>query len=128
MWLGLCGLFSAEAQNSGSTLENDTSGVRPAAFTAFWEALTVNLGNPKTAVFFVSLLAPAITPGTPMWARMTMLGCIVLIDLAYFQMLALTFSRPAVQRLYARARTGIERTVGCVLTGFGLTLAVEGIA
>jgi hypothetical protein len=27
-----------------------------------------------------------------------------------------------------RSRTGIERTVGCVLTGFGLVLAVEGIA
>jgi threonine/homoserine/homoserine lactone efflux protein len=110
-----------------SSFENDTSRVRPAAFTAFWEALTVNLANPKTAVFFVSLLAPAITPGTPMWARMAMLGSIVFIDLAYFQMLALMFSRPSVQQLYARARTGIERTVGCVLTRFGLTLAVEGI-
>jgi amino acid exporter len=127
LWLGLGALFSTRAQIPQSTFKSDTASVRPAAFAAFREALTVNLANPKTAVFFVSLLAPAITPDTPVWARMAMLGSIVLIDLAYFQMLALVFSRPARSADLCKSAHGY-RTDGCVLTAFDLALAIEGIA
>ena len=125
IWLGGHALANSHRQQqAGST--SDSDGLRGSATSAFREALFVNMANPKTAAFFISLLAPAISPHTPTWARTSMLAGIVSIDLIYFQVLAAIFSRPRVQRFYARARTSIERVAGCVLTAFGIGLVVEG--
>jgi threonine/homoserine/homoserine lactone efflux protein len=93
---------------------------------AFRQGVISDLGNPKMAVFFASLLPQFVPSGTPTFSALLALG--VLFALMTFAWLALyaaivakaghVLRRPAIRR-------AIEGVSGALLIGLGLRIAAE---
>jgi threonine/homoserine/homoserine lactone efflux protein len=108
-------------------LANDASPRRLAPRTAYRQGLVSDLGNPKMAAFFTSLLPQfAIGAGGASFEAMLALG-LVFCALTW---LWLALYATAVARMHAALRRpGIRRTIevvtGTVLVALGLRLATE---
>ncbi len=96
------------------------------ALSAFRQGVISDLGNPKMAVFFASLLPQFVPAAAPIFATLLLLGMVF----ALMTFLWLTFyaviiasagdylRRPAIRR-------SIEAISGTVLIGLGLRIAAE---
>jgi threonine/homoserine/homoserine lactone efflux protein len=92
---------------------------------AFCQGLLSNLGNPKIAVFFVSLLPQFVTPGGEPALALILLGVVFsAMGLAWLTLYAVVVAR-AGDLLRGRARRAIDAIAGAVLVLFGLRLATE---
>jgi threonine/homoserine/homoserine lactone efflux protein len=85
-----------------------------------------NLGNPKMAVFFSSLLPQFVTPGSPAFLAMLGLGVVfALMTLGWLSIYALVVDRFGDVLRRQRVRRAIDAAVGAVLVVFGARLATE---
>ena len=95
----------------------------------FFRGLTMNLLNPKVAVFFLAFLpqfASSATDGVAL--RLVALGLIfALLSVVVFSAIAI-FSGVVGDRLSRKPRfaTALQWLTGCVLIGLGLRLALSG--
>jgi threonine efflux protein len=89
--------------------------------------LLVELANPKSVAFFVSIFAIAVSSDTALWAKVTILIGGFLVDLAWYGFAAMMLSTRPVQLFYKQFGVWIERALGCVLAGFGIRLISEKI-
>jgi threonine/homoserine/homoserine lactone efflux protein len=96
------------------------------AVRAFRQGLLNDLGNPKMAAFFMSLL-PQFIPaerGSGAVAAFLLLGCIFCgLTFAWLAMYSVGISKARRVLGRPRVRRGIDAVAGCVLVGFGLRLA-----
>lgn len=90
--------------------------------------LLVELANPKSIAFFVSIFAVAVPAETALWAKATILLGGFLVDLVWYGFAATMLSTRPVQSLYRRFAVWIERVLGTVLAGFGIRLVSEKIS
>jgi RhtB (resistance to homoserine/threonine) family protein len=100
---------------------------RVAPVRAFRQGLLNNLGNPKMAAFFTSLLPQVIPPGhggETAFAVLLALG-LVFCALTFTWLAAYSVVVGRARRLLARPRLrrGMDGVAGCVLIGFGVRLA-----
>jgi len=99
---------------------------RLAPGAAFRQGLLSNLGNPKMAVFFPSLLPQFVARGSAPFGSLVLLGCVFcLLTLAWLTLYAVAIARAGdILR-----RTGLGRTfqalTGAALVAFGIHLATE---
>ena len=120
VWLGLHSLRAAWRRVATGRREREAGG--PSPRTAFRQGATSNLGNPKMAVFFTSLL-PQFAGS---FAGLLALGVVfAVLTVAWLSAYALvvaragaTLRRPAVRRI-------LDAVTGAVLVAFGLRLATE---
>ena len=120
VWLGLHSLRAAWRRVATGRREREEGG--PSPRTAFRQGATSNLGNPKMAVFFTSLL-PQFAGS---FAGLLALGVVfAVLTVAWLSAYALvvaragaTLRRPAVRRI-------LDAVTGAVLVAFGLRLATE---
>jgi threonine efflux protein len=87
--------------------------------------LLVNLSNPNTIFFFISLYAAAVPVDTPAWARAVIVVGGLSVDLAWYGTLTLALSRPGPQAIYRRQSLWIERAVGLLFLGLGGLLVLR---
>lgn len=94
--------------------------------TSSWGVgLVTSVSNPKLAVFFVALFPQFLRPGDAVLpAALIMGGLIVLLDIAWFSVLAVAVERTALV-LRPRVRRVLERVAGAVMVALGLRLAAE---
>lgn len=90
----------------------------------FRRGLLTNLTNPKAAVFFGSILAPALDAGVSDAVRVAAVALIAINALWWHCLLAVVFSRPGVQRGYGRVKPVVDRVVGGLLTLLGARLGL----
>jgi threonine/homoserine/homoserine lactone efflux protein len=120
--LGLQALRAA-ARNRSSPITGDASPRRVARpFVGFRQGLVSNLGNPKMAIFFPSLL--------PQFAHS--FGALIALGFVFAAMTLLWLSAYALAVARAgdllrrpRIRRAIDAVVGVVLVAFGVRLAAE---
>jgi threonine/homoserine/homoserine lactone efflux protein len=99
---------------------------RPPAVAAFRQGLVSNLANPKSAVFFTSLLPQFAPSGRAPFAALLALGLVYCsITLAWLCAYAVAVARVGVALRRPLVRRAIEAVTGVVLTAFGLRLAAE---
>jgi threonine/homoserine/homoserine lactone efflux protein len=94
--------------------------------TAFRQGLISNLGNPKMAVFFTSLLPQFAPESGPRFAAFLVLGLIFCAMTAAWltaYAFAVARARGIFERL--RLRRAIDGITGAVLVAFGLRIASE---
>lgn len=89
---------------------------------AFLTGFLANMGNPKTAIFFVSLTSVFITPDTPLWVRLSGGLGMIAIAAVWYSLAACLVSLGRVRRSYLLCRSVIDRILGVALAGFGLSL------
>lgn len=129
VYLGVRALLSKE-EFSPSAEETPASRARLRSF--FLRGLTMNLLNPKVAVFFLAFLpqfaspSGATTDGVAL--RLVVLGLIfALLSVVVFSAIAL-FSGVLGDRLSKNPRfaTALRWLTGCVLVGLGVRLGLSG--
>jgi RhtB (resistance to homoserine/threonine) family protein len=125
IWLGIQALRAAGKRADPSTSGSDGPR-RLDSRRAFRHGLFSNLGNPKIAAFFTSLLPQFITPGDPVLVPFLLLGALfVAMTLIWLSGYALMASRAAGLLTRPRVRATLDRVTGVVLIGLGLRLATE---
>ena len=126
-YLVYLGAQSLVAAVSGRGQEAGLAGGSPtlAPRRAFRQGLLSNLGNPKIAVFFVSLLPQFVSSGSESFLALAVLGvAFSLLGLAWLTTYALVVAK-AGQFLRGRVRRALDAVTGTVLVAFGIRLATE---
>lgn len=118
IWLGIS-LFRAREQDV-----SPISGIKPkSGRRAFLESVTVEILNPKTAIFFVAFLPQFIDASAsfPVWLQFLVLGTIVNLMFSSADIVCVFLAGAVVDRLRqsGRARRMMQRAGGAVLVGLG---------
>jgi len=125
VWLGIS-MLRAKAEGNDAALPalEAKSGRR-----AFLESITVEVLNPKTALFFLAFLPQFIdaSAGLPVWAQFLILGVIVNCAFSLADIITVLLASRVASGLRRsnRAQTAIRWTGGTILAGLGLRLALE---
>jgi threonine/homoserine/homoserine lactone efflux protein len=124
IWLGismLCAKTPGDAPASGF-------GPRSAR-RAFIESVTVEVLNPKTAIFFLAFLPQFIdtSAGLPMWLQFLLLGTVVNLTFSLADVVCVVLAGVVVTRLRRSSRVQrlVRRAGGAVIVGLGLNLALQ---
>jgi threonine/homoserine/homoserine lactone efflux protein len=126
VYLGIQALASAlrRRPSGGVFVPASTSRLRPAV--AFRQGVVSNLGNPKMAVFFTSLLPQFTGGGAGAFFVMLMLGFLfAALTVAWLSAYAFGIARAGDFLRRSRIRRALEGLTGAVLVALGLRLAVE---
>jgi threonine/homoserine/homoserine lactone efflux protein len=121
--LGAQSLRRALAQGEHGHVPPETNPLLPGR--AFRQGLLSNLGNPKIAVFFASMLPQFVPQGSGSFAILLALGLVFCaMGLAWLTVYAVAVAR--IGRLLAgRVRRALDAVTGVVLVALGLRLATE---
>jgi threonine/homoserine/homoserine lactone efflux protein len=93
---------------------------------AFRQGLISDLGNPKMAVFFVSVLPQFAEPGEGMLSSLAVLGVIFSgLTFAWLALYSIAFSVLADIFRRGRIRRAFDLTMGLILIALGLRLAIQ---
>ncbi len=124
-WLGLMLIRNAGRPAEGEAPAGRTSSARK----AFLESVTVEVLNPKTAVFFLAFLPQFVDPGAafPVWAQFLILGTAVNAMFSSADLACVVFAASLRSRLArsGRAQRLARRTGGAILIGLGAHLALQ---
>lgn len=124
IWLGLKFLF---ARTPVARLPDDLAALSPRR--AFWESVTVEVLNPKTALFFVAFLPQFSDPSAafPVWAQLLLLGTVVNLLFSSADVCCVLLADRLSSTL-ARSRhveRAARRVGGGILVALGLNLALS---
>ncbi|MFI2377423.1 LysE family translocator [Streptomyces sp. NPDC018964] len=101
-------------------LENRT-GLTP--FAALRTGFLTNVLNPKTTLFVVSTFAQVVSPGTPVLQQVGYGLFMSLAHLLWFGVVAVFFSHDRMRTLMLRGQKVLNKVIGSVLAGLGVSLA-----
>ena len=87
-----------------------------------------NILNPKVTLFFFSLFTQVISPNTPTRLRALYGLQMFVFTLSWFTLLAITISHPIVKNRFLSVSHYLERTMGVILIGLGIKVALEDVA
>ncbi|MDP3070710.1 MAG: LysE family transporter [Opitutaceae bacterium] len=94
----------------------------PVTRGAFAAGFLTNALNPKATLFFLSLFALVVSPRTPKAVQLAYGLWMVAATAAWFCLVALLFTQPAVRRRFLRHGHWIDRALGVVFLGFAVSL------
>jgi len=119
-YLGLQSLYRAVRRTEASVSEPRTR-TRP-----YRQGFISNLGNPKMAIFFSSLLPQFVRAGPDAAWAMVGLGLVfVTMTLVWLSAYAAVVARAGDVLRRPRVRRAVDATMGAILIAFGGRLAVE---
>ncbi|OHV65632.1 amino acid transporter [Mesorhizobium sp. LCM 4577] len=102
---------------------------RKSARRAFFESVTVEVLNPKTAIFFMAFLPQFIDAAAafPVWLQFVVLGTIVNLMFSSADIVCVFLAGAMVARLRrsGRAQRLMQRAGGAVLVGLGVHVALQ---
>jgi len=110
------------------TQPHGKQGTRPAAYvaSAYRQGLLCDLGNPKMAVFFISLLPQFAGRGSGSFAAMLALGFIfAAMTFGWLSGYAAVVARVGDALQHTRSRRAVDAATGAALIGVGLGVAAE---
>lgn len=122
-YLGVRALGAAVSAQAAADKTLRSRGISSA--TAYRQGLLSNLGNPKIAVFFISLL-PQVTGGKTSFATFLVLGAIF-CAMTFTWLSAYSFAVAKIGGFLRRGvvRRALDAFTGLVLVGFGIRLATK---
>ncbi|MFI1416633.1 LysE family translocator [Streptomyces sp. NPDC020731] len=82
-----------------------------------------NVLNPKTTLFVVSTFAQVVSPGTPVLQQVGYGLFMSLAHLLWFGVVAVFFSHDRMRTLMLRGQKVLNKVIGSVLAGLGVSLA-----
>jgi threonine/homoserine/homoserine lactone efflux protein len=124
IWLGIS-LFRARTEDGESLAPAPQKSAR----RAFIESVTVEVLNPKTALFFMAFLPQFIDPAAdfPVWLQFLLLGTIVNLIFSSADIVCVALAGAVMGRLKrsSRAQRLMQRAGGTLLIGLGTHLALQ---
>jgi threonine/homoserine/homoserine lactone efflux protein len=126
IFLGGQALYAALRPRGADAKPNVVMPHRLGRLAAYRQGVLSNLGNPKMAVFFSSLLPQFIMAGHVTFVTLLMLGLVFnLMTLIWLTGYAIVVARVGDVLRRDRIRRSMEAVTGLVLVGLGLRLATE---
>jgi threonine/homoserine/homoserine lactone efflux protein len=126
VFLGLQPLLAAFGRGRSGALTAPPTPARLRPAVAFRQGLVSNLGNPKMAVFFTSLLPQFVDDGSGSFLALLALGLLFCaLTLAWLSVYAVAVARVGDFLRRPRVRRTLEGLTGAVLVALGLRLATE---
>jgi threonine/homoserine/homoserine lactone efflux protein len=126
IWLGLQALIGAWRGTGDGVAAARSGGLRLQPGRAFAQGLMSDLGNPKMAVFFASLLPQFATPGEGLFTALMSLGLIFsLMTFLWLAAYAFVIAKAGEVLRRPAIRCWIEGVTGTLLVALGLRLAAE---
>ena len=124
VWLGFTLMRAKTGGAGGQPLVEAKSARR-----AFFESITVEVLNPKTAIFFVAFL-PQFTDASaafPIWVQFLLLGALANLMFSSADLVCVFLAGAVVSRMRrsGRAQRLMQRAGGTVLIGLGAHLALQ---
>ncbi|OQP87888.1 amino acid transporter [Rhizobium rhizosphaerae] len=123
VWLGIA-LFRSRTED-----EADLAVPAAAPRRAFLQSVTVELLNPKTAIFFLAFLPQFVDAGAglPVWLQFLLLGVIVNVIFTLADLVGVFLAGMVLKAFQrsARARGWVQKAGGTILVGLGLHLAFQ---
>jgi threonine/homoserine/homoserine lactone efflux protein len=125
IWLGVQSLRAALGpRRPGPSVETATGRLPTRA--AFVQGIVNNLGNPKMAVFFASVLPQLTAPGQDMGSALMRLGVVFsTLTFAWLTVYATVISTAGRFLRASRLHRAIEAVSGAVLIGLGVRVAAD---
>jgi threonine/homoserine/homoserine lactone efflux protein len=127
IWLGLQALRTAVSPRPSHDAPHGTLPARSRrGAVAFRQGIVSNLGNPKIAVFFTSLMPQFTSCADASFGALLVLGLAFCgLTLAWLMIYAVVIAKAGDVLRRPRIRRILEGLVGGVLVGLGLRLALE---
>lgn len=97
----------------------------PGSLRSFWLGLATQLSNPKAAIVYGSIFAALLPPAPPAWIFVALPPAVMLIEIGWYTIVAVTFSSEHPRAAYLRGKRWIDRAAGGVMGALGLRLVVE---
>jgi threonine/homoserine/homoserine lactone efflux protein len=124
VWLGIL-MFRARQEEP----ETAPRVVNKTASRAFLESITVEVLNPKTAIFFVAFLPQFIDPAAtaPIWLQFVILGTLVNLMFSSADVVVVLLAGLIAKGAgnSATVRKIMQRLGGCLMIGLGVRLALD---
>lgn len=124
VWLGIS-MFRTRAQGGAAMPGFEPKSGR----RAFFESITVEVLNPKTAIFFVAFLPQFIDASAdfPVWVQFVVLGTIVNLMFSSADVIGVLLAGAVMTQLRrsSRAQRLMQRAGGAMLVGLGVNLALQ---
>ncbi len=124
VWLGL-GFLRNRAQSETAVPLIEAKSAR----RAFLESVTVEILNPKTAIFFLAFLPQFVDTAAalPIWAQFLILGTVVNLMFSSADLVCVVLAGALIGRLKrsGRAQRVMRRIGGGLLIGLGVNLALQ---
>jgi threonine/homoserine/homoserine lactone efflux protein len=126
IWLGLQALRAASRRSSEDLDGAHATGAHIGLAAGFRQGLLSDLGNPKIAAFFTSLLPQFVTGRETLLLPFLLLGgMFMLIGLVWLCGYALAAVRIAAMLRRPAVKATLDGLTGAVLVGLGVRLALE---
>lgn len=123
VYLGLSPWFSSGP--SKANLSPRSPAPKMSGQRGFRTGLIVELSNPKSIAFFLSVFAVSVPPDAAVWVKASVLCIGFTVDIFWYGAVATFFSSKAIRTVYERFVSLIDRLLGIVLVGFGLKIIAE---
>ena len=124
VWLGVSMIRAKTTGADGASVVAPKTGKR-----ALVEGITVEMLNPKTAMFFLAFLPQFTDPaaGLPVWAQFMILGSIVNLMFALADVVAVLLASSVVTRLgrAGRIQHTVQRIGGGIMVALGVRLVLQ---
>lgn len=122
-WLGARLLLSRPAAKTEAVKIDAKSTKR-----SFWESITVEILNPKTAIFYLAFLPQFTDPAAsfPVWLQLFILGTVVNIMFSSADVIAVVLSGKIMTSLQRSASSAavVRKLGGSILIALGVNLAL----
>lgn len=105
--------------------QQQPAGARRSLGAAYRYGAMTNLTNPKALVFFTTIFATLMTPSLPAWVKFASVAEIFALSTIWHLILATVFSSGQVQGVYRRAKGGINRVTGGLLSALGVQMLLN---
>jgi threonine/homoserine/homoserine lactone efflux protein len=126
VYLGTHTLWSAIRPGRAADRVGDSRAVAMTPRKALRQGILSNLGNPKMAIFFSSLLPQFVAPGSSTFAAMLVLGLVfVSMTLVWLSGYAAVVARAGHVLNRPRIRRAFDAAMGAILVAFGARLAID---
>lgn len=121
IWLGVQLILTKD--DPGTANASDT-------VTTFWQSMTVEILNPKTAIFYIAFLPQFTEPmaSLPLWSQLLILGTLVNIAFSSADVICVLLAS-SVMKWLKQSRSSnlwLQRAGGSILVFLGLRLAFVG--
>ena len=91
----------------------------------YWRGLTVQLSNPKAALYWVAIAAVISGPETPLWAYAALVVGSAALSISAHALYALGFSTKGAVETFTRLRRPIQGAIGAFFSFAALRLATD---
>ncbi len=128
IYLGAHSLVRAIRDRASTDIPDAAPARRPIGSRAYRQGVLSNLGNPKMAVFFVSLLPQFVPSGTDTFFALLALG-LTFSAMTFAWLTAYSFVIAKAGDVFRRSivRRALDGLTGAVLIALGVRVATEGV-